>query len=96
MRSKATVSSDRGVGMANIGFTREDFEIFGIPTFPERMKSIKEHVRPKLIALGEELQPGFKKLARQACIPTCSHAYPADCEPTPGDLGRLRPLSARL
>ena len=69
MRSKATVSSDRGVGMANIGFTREDFEIFGIPTFPERMKSIKEHVRPKLIALGEELQPGLKKLAKNDVFP---------------------------
>ena len=27
--------------MPNIGFTREDFEVFGIPTFPERMQGIK-------------------------------------------------------
>ena len=55
--------------MANIGFTREDFEVFGIPTFPERMQAIKEHVRPKLIALGEDLQPALKKLAKNDVFP---------------------------
>ena len=55
--------------MADIGFTREDFEVFGIPTFPERMQGIKEHVRPKLIVLGEELQPALKKLAKSDVFP---------------------------
>ena len=55
--------------MANIGFSREDFEVFGIPTFPERMQGIKERVRPKLTALGESLQPALKKLTKSAVFP---------------------------
>lgn len=55
--------------MATIGFTREDFEVFGIPTFPERMQGIKERVRPKLTALGEDLQPALKKLAHSDVFP---------------------------
>jgi uncharacterized protein YktB (UPF0637 family) len=55
--------------MATIGFTREDFEVFGIPTFPERMQGIKERVRPKLIALGEGLQPALNKLAESDVFP---------------------------
>jgi uncharacterized protein YktB (UPF0637 family) len=55
--------------MASIGFTREDFEVFGIPTFPERMQGIKERVRPKLTALGEDLRPALKKLADSDVFP---------------------------
>jgi uncharacterized protein YktB (UPF0637 family) len=55
--------------MATIGFTREDFEVFGIPTFPERMQGIQERVRPKLTALGEDLRPALKKLARNDVFP---------------------------
>jgi uncharacterized protein YktB (UPF0637 family) len=55
--------------MANIGFTRADFEVFDIPTFPERMQGIKEHVRPKLIALGKDLQPALTTLAGNDVFP---------------------------
>jgi uncharacterized protein YktB (UPF0637 family) len=55
--------------MANIGFSREDFEVFGIPTFPERMQGIKDYVRPKLTALGEGLQPALTKLAKSDVFP---------------------------
>jgi uncharacterized protein YktB (UPF0637 family) len=55
--------------MANIGFSREDFEVFGIPTFPERMQGIKDYVRPKLTALGEGLQPALAKLAKSDVFP---------------------------
>jgi uncharacterized protein YktB (UPF0637 family) len=55
--------------MATIGFTHEDFEVFGIPTFPERMKGIQERVRPKLTALGEDLQPALNKLAKSDVFP---------------------------
>lgn len=55
--------------MANIGFTREDFAVFGIPTFPERMQGIKERVRPKLTALGDDLQPALKTLAKSDVFP---------------------------
>ena len=55
--------------MANIGFSREDFEVFGIPTFPERMQGIKERLRPKLTALGGSLQPALRKLAKTEVYP---------------------------
>jgi uncharacterized protein YktB (UPF0637 family) len=55
--------------MAKIGFSREDFEVFGIPTFPERMQGIKERVRPKLTALGEGLQPALRKIAHGDVFP---------------------------
>jgi uncharacterized protein YktB (UPF0637 family) len=55
--------------MANIGFTREDFEVFGIPTFPERMQGIKERVQPKLTALGDDLQPALKTLVKSEVFP---------------------------
>jgi uncharacterized protein YktB (UPF0637 family) len=55
--------------MASIGFTREDFEVFGIGTFPERMQGIKERVQPKLTSLGEDLQPVLKKLAKSDVFP---------------------------
>jgi uncharacterized protein YktB (UPF0637 family) len=55
--------------MANMGFSREHFEVFSIPTFPERMQGIKECVRPKLTALGESLQPALKKLTKSEVFP---------------------------
>jgi uncharacterized protein YktB (UPF0637 family) len=55
--------------MANIGFSHEDFKVFSIPTFPERMQGIKERVRPKLTALGESLQPALKKLTKSDVFP---------------------------
>jgi uncharacterized protein YktB (UPF0637 family) len=58
-----------GVGMALIKFTREDFEVFGIPTFPERMQAIKERVRPKLTALGGQLQPALNALVQNEVHP---------------------------
>jgi uncharacterized protein YktB (UPF0637 family) len=69
--------------MANIGFTREDFEVFGIPTFPERMRGIKEHVRPKLIALGEDLQPALKKLAKSDVFPHVAQHVRRTVNPPP-------------
>jgi len=55
--------------MATIRFTRDDFAAFGIPTFPERMQAIKERVRPKLTALGEQLQPSLKDIAQRDVFP---------------------------
>ena len=48
--------------MATIGFTRDDFEVFGIPTFQERMEAIKAHVRPRLIEIGKQLHPALNDL----------------------------------
>ena len=55
--------------MATIRFTEKDFEVFGIPTFPERMQAIKEQVRPKLTALGAQLQPSLNELVRSEVYP---------------------------
>jgi uncharacterized protein YktB (UPF0637 family) len=55
--------------MATIKFAKDDFEVFGIPTFPERMQAIKERVRPKLTALGERLQPALHDLVRSEVYP---------------------------
>ncbi len=48
--------------MATLGFKPYDFEVFRIDGFSERMGQIYQHVRPKLIRLGEELAP---ELARK-------------------------------
>ncbi len=37
------------------GWTASDFEAFSIPDFPGRMAVIRSQLRPKLIALGEDL-----------------------------------------
>lgn len=55
--------------MATIGFVRDDFKVFGIPTFAERMRAIKERVRPHLIDLGEQLQSGLNRLAQGEVFP---------------------------
>jgi uncharacterized protein YktB (UPF0637 family) len=69
--------------MADIGFTHEDFEVFGIPTFPERMQGIKERVRPKLTALGEGLQPALKKLAKSDVFPHVAQHVRRSVNPPP-------------
>ena len=82
--------------MAKIGFTRKDFEVFDIPTFPERMQGIKERVRPKLTALGKDLQPALTKIADSDVFPHVAHAYTADCQSPSGNLGCIWSLGSRL
>ena len=55
--------------MAAINFTHDDFAVFGIPTFPERMQAIKERLRPKLIALGEQFRPALNDMVNSALFP---------------------------
>lgn len=43
--------------MATLGFRAEDFAIFKINGFSARMERIVEHVRPRLVRLGDELAP---------------------------------------
>ncbi len=43
--------------MATLGFRAEDFAVFKIEGFSERMERIYDRVRPRLIRLGEELAP---------------------------------------
>jgi len=39
------------------GFASEDFDLFAIPDFAGRMAEIRARLRPKLLALGEDLTP---------------------------------------
>jgi uncharacterized protein YktB (UPF0637 family) len=52
------------------GFEPDDFELFSIPEFPARMAAIRGTLRPKLAALGEDLQG---PLEAATGIPTCAH-----------------------
>jgi Protein of unknown function (DUF1054) len=47
--------------VAKLGFRPIDFEVFKIPGFGHRMEKIYEHVRPKLIRLGNELAPELSR-----------------------------------
>lgn len=44
------------------GFASEDFDLFAIPDFNARMAEIRARLRPKLVALGEELTPQIETL----------------------------------
>ncbi|MGA2411244.1 MAG: DUF1054 family protein [Candidatus Binataceae bacterium] len=48
--------------MPTLGFTPVDFDVFKAEGFSQRMQQIYQHVRPKLIRLGDELAP---ELARR-------------------------------
>lgn len=57
------------------GFTADDFSVFQIPEFYERMSAIRTRVRPKLAMIGEELAPRLGPLAGHEMFPhTASHA----------------------
>jgi uncharacterized protein YktB (UPF0637 family) len=43
-------------------FTATDFDVFTIPEFAARMGAIRAELRPKLLALGEELAPQVAEL----------------------------------
>jgi len=42
-------------------FTLDDFKIFDIPGFNERMAAILTRIRPKLTSIGEDLAPKLHK-----------------------------------
>jgi uncharacterized protein YktB (UPF0637 family) len=47
--------------LATLGFTPADFEVFQVEGFNQRMAQIYEHVRPKLIRIGDELAPELSR-----------------------------------
>jgi uncharacterized protein YktB (UPF0637 family) len=53
------------------GFTQADFEIFAIPDFEGRMGAIRAQIRPKLVALGADLNATVERITG---IPTFPHA----------------------
>jgi uncharacterized protein YktB (UPF0637 family) len=48
--------------METIGFTKEDFEVFLIDGFEERMEAVKTKVKPKLELLGGHFAPSLTAL----------------------------------
>ncbi|MCL6637392.1 MAG: DUF1054 domain-containing protein [Alicyclobacillus sp.] len=42
--------------MAFAGFTETDFDVFSVPGLAGRMAALKQHVRPKLEQLGQDIQ----------------------------------------
>lgn len=61
--------------MAFEGFSPADFEVFAIPGFQERMQAIRSTIRPKLIALGEDLTPWLETATGLAFHPhVAAHA----------------------
>jgi hypothetical protein len=61
--------------MAFRPFTEDDLRVFAISGFEERMAAMRSRVRPKLVALGEELAPRLASETGLAFHPhTASHA----------------------
>jgi uncharacterized protein YktB (UPF0637 family) len=55
-------------------FSERDFEIFTIPDFAARMGAIRSELRPRLLALGEELAPQIAELVPGPILPhTAAH-----------------------
>lgn len=55
--------------MGFTGFTDEQFAVFELSGFADRMLAIKNRVRPQLQALGEELAPELSKFVRETLYP---------------------------
>jgi uncharacterized protein YktB (UPF0637 family) len=56
------------------GFSESDFEIFNIADFAARMAAIRAELRPKLLALGEEMAPAAAALVAAPIVPhTAAH-----------------------
>lgn len=51
------------------GFTAEDFALFEIPGFAERMPRIREHIKPKLIQIGQALTPRLSEVLDETLFP---------------------------
>lgn len=57
------------------GFTVNDFDVFLIPEFHERMSHLRRDIRPKLAKLGDDLAPKLESLVGHPLYPhTASHA----------------------
>ena len=47
--------------MATLGFRARDFEVFAVADFSARMELIFQHVRPRLVKVGNELAPELSR-----------------------------------
>ena len=51
------------------GFTDDDFDLFAIPDFAGRMGEIRSRLRPKLLALGEDLAGPIERAVEAPVFP---------------------------
>lgn len=51
------------------GFVPEDFEVFSIPGFADRMPALRARIKPKLIQLGELLTPRLSDVVHETFHP---------------------------
>ncbi|SFT04737.1 YktB family protein [Marininema halotolerans] len=57
------------------GFNKQDFDTFTIPGLEPRMDELKETIRPKLTALGEEIAPYLsEQLGEEMNVHVAKHA----------------------
>lgn len=50
-------------------FTKRDLEVFQVPGFADRMQLIADEIHPKLVKLGELLQPQLSRLVSHQLYP---------------------------
>lgn len=50
-------------------FTAQDFRVFGIAGFEDRMRALRSRVRPKLAAIGEDLAPAVASIVDRPIHP---------------------------
>ena len=50
-------------------FTKKDLEVFEIHGFADRMQVIADEIRPKLVKLGELIQPQLSRLVNLPLFP---------------------------
>jgi uncharacterized protein YktB (UPF0637 family) len=55
--------------VATLGFIRRDFEVFAIEDFNARMAKIDDLIQPRLIRLGNELEPELSRNLRMEFFP---------------------------
>lgn len=51
------------------GFADEDFDVFGVSGFTERMASLRQHVKPKLTCLGQLLSERLSEVVGEPLYP---------------------------
>jgi uncharacterized protein YktB (UPF0637 family) len=55
--------------LPTLGFKPQDFEVFSVDGFSERMGLIYQHVRPRLVKLGNELAPELSRKLHMEFFP---------------------------
>jgi uncharacterized protein YktB (UPF0637 family) len=66
-----------------LGFSAEDFAVFGISGFASRMQAIRERLSPRLYAVGERLAPEVSRLCGRDHYPHVARHQRRSVSPPP-------------